>query len=213
LLYNRIPVDDICIGDYECARTRLVNPCVQCFENVVTLYVWDNKRIDEDEKKRFEVDIPYSSITYVTFSKSNDLSYIVFETSRDPLERRSKKTRSKTGGFKGKFIHNSHHMRKKSIMIASTPGRILLIRKQFNTFFPEGKGLKAKRPHVKSKEYVDCHGLKVRPVDEEKVILEYPELSGNAVTLTSIDVWGLQPGVFLSTKILYFYLQYLYFEK
>jgi len=227
----KVPVDDIRIGEYGCARTRFDYPSVECSEDVVTLYVWDKKRNDEDEKEgkeTFEVDIPYPTITYATFSKSNKLCYIVFETSKDPLERRSVNSHSRTGCLEGKFIHNSQNTRKRSIVIASArEDRILLIRKQFHKFFPEGKGLKATRPNIKSKKYLKFHGLKVHKVkrrgslceapqiDGEEEILVYPgqETSRGAVTLTMNDVRRLQPGVYLNDNLLDFYLQYLYREK
>lgn len=228
---RRIPVDDIRIGEYCCARTRFDYPSVQCHENVVTLYVWDKKHDDEDEKEgkeSFEVDIPYSSLTYATFSKSNKLCYIVFEMSRDPLERRSTQTHSNTGCLQGKFMYNSHNPRKRSIVIASVrEENILLLRKQFDAFFPDGKTLKAKRPHIKSKKYLRFHGLKVHKVkrrdslrdvpeiDGEEEILVYPtqKSSRGAVILTMSDVRRLQPGVYLNDNVLDFYLQYLYREK
>jgi len=131
----RVPVDDIRIGEFSCKRTRFDYPSLQCFEKLLTLYVWDKKRNDDDEregKESFEVDIPYSKLTYASFNKCNKFCYCVFETSANLLERRPNEIHGKGDSLEGKFIHNAHNMQKRSILVASVrEDEIVRIRKQF----------------------------------------------------------------------------------
>jgi len=223
---ERIPVDEIRIGEFCCRRTRFDYPSVQCFENVLTLYVWDKKRNDEDEregKESFEVDIPYSKLTWATFNKCSKFCYCLFETSASPLERRSNQARGTGGSLEGKFVHNSSNFQKRSIVVASVrEEEIIRIRKHFLKNCPDGKKLKAKGSRPKSKEYLKYHGLKTikrRGSDDPKVdkeqILVYPknESAKGAVLLTLSDVRRLQPGVYLNDNLLDFYMQYLFREK
>jgi hypothetical protein len=134
---DRVPVDDIRIGEYGCARTHFDYPSVRFFEEVITLYVWDKKYSDEYEKESFEVDIPYSSLTHARFSKKKKLCYCVFETSRGLSERWSSSAHHRSGNLEGKFIHDSKNIRQRSIVIASErEDRILFLRKQFINFCP-----------------------------------------------------------------------------
>ena len=228
VLLTRVAVDQIRIGRFRCGRTRFNCPSLRCFDNHFTIYVWEKKRDDDDEKEMkisFQIEILYSDLTYASFSRKDELCFCVFAMSCKPKEIPVALHR-KDSKLLGKFYHDSKNIRESSIIVTSTQRKpIQRLRKLFLKYCPDVMSvlLNKELRKFKPKAYLKSHGIRQKssirkPFPDGHVtsgtseILVYPkqESAHGAVTLTMNDVSRLQPGVYLNDNLLDFYLQYLY---